>query len=217
MASATLFVAGALRLEHEQPLSADQTRARKSDTMLLEPDRFSLGDHMRSIAVTLAGVFALGGAIAVDGKSTNPLASPAQPAAATPNVQVDVPAAAESAVAVVDQFGRALASGDLETAGTLLEADVLILEAGGAERSRGEYLGHHAISDAAFLKGTHSKLKQRRARIYGDMAWVGSESELHASKDGKPLTLLSTETKVLERIGAGWRIVHVHWSSRPKR
>ncbi|WP_379655388.1 nuclear transport factor 2 family protein [Pseudoxanthomonas sp. UC19_8] len=51
----------------------------------------------------------------------------------------------------------------------------------------------------------------------GELAWVGSESELHASKDGKPLTLLSTETMVLKRGTQGWRIVHIHWSSRPKR
>lgn len=31
------------------------------------------------------------------------------------------------------------------------------------------------------------------------------------------MTLLSTETMVLERNGADWRIVHIHWSSRPKR
>jgi ketosteroid isomerase-like protein len=46
---------------------------------------------------------------------------------------------------------------------------------------------------------------------------VGTESELHASKDGKPITLLSTETMVLKNTPNGWRIVHIHWSSRPKR
>ncbi|MDQ3056722.1 MAG: nuclear transport factor 2 family protein, partial [Pseudomonadota bacterium] len=95
--------------------------------------------------------------------------------------------------------------------------NALILETGGAERSRDEYMGHHAISDAQFLKGTHSQVKQRRARISGDLAWVGTESELHASKDGKPLTLLSTETMVLKKTDADWRIVHIHWSSRPKK
>ncbi|XHS30711.1 nuclear transport factor 2 family protein [Pseudoxanthomonas sp. UC29_72] len=80
-----------------------------------------------------------------------------------------------------------------------------------------EYLDGHAKHDAEFLKGAHVQLKQRTAKAVGELAWVGSESELHASKDGKPLTLLSTETMVLKRGTQGWRIVHIHWSSRPKR
>ncbi len=34
--------------------------------------------------------------------------------------------------------------------------------------------------------------------------------------DPKPTTLLNTETVVLKDTGADWRIVHIHWSSRPK-
>ena len=130
---------------------------------------------------------------------------------------VDVPAAATAAVAVVERFNTALSNGDLATVGSLLAADVLILESGGAERSREEYLGHHAVSDAAFLKGAHRQLLRQRARVAGEFAWVGTESELHAQKDGKPLTVQSTETMVLKQTADGWRIVHIHWSSRTKR
>lgn len=138
-----------------------------------------------------------------------------QPAKASP--ALEIPAGANAAVSVVDRFGKALAAGDFKTVEQLLAADVLILETGGAERSRAEYLGHHAISDAQFLKGAHSELKRRRARVDGALAWIGSESELHATRDGKPLTLLSTETVVLKKVGGDWRIVHIHWSSRPKK
>lgn len=130
---------------------------------------------------------------------------------------MDVPQAAQPAMEIVDQFGKALASGDLKTVGDLLDPAVLILESGGAERSREEYLGHHAIADAAFLKGAHQQIKRRIARISGETVWVGSESELHATKDGKATTTLSTETMVLNRTPQGWRIVHIHWSSRTKR
>lgn len=130
---------------------------------------------------------------------------------------VDVPAAATAAVAVVERFNTALSSEDLATVGSLLAPDVLILESGGAEHSREEYLGHHAISDAAFLKDAHRQLVRQRARTAGEFAWVGTESELHAQKDGKPLTVLSTETMVLKQAADGWRIVHIHWSSRTKR
>ncbi|HVR82339.1 MAG TPA: nuclear transport factor 2 family protein [Luteimonas sp.] len=124
---------------------------------------------------------------------------------------------AKPVVAVVEQFSSALKAGDLKRAAEALADDVLILESGGAERSREEYLGHHAIADAAFLGGAKIALQQRTARIDGNMAWVASESELQATEDGKPMTLLSTETMILHKTADGWRIVHIHWSSRPKK
>lgn len=130
---------------------------------------------------------------------------------------IDVPAAADAPVAVVDAFGKALAAGDFDAVESMLAPDVIILETGGAERSRDEYLGHHARSDARFLAGVHSALMRRKARVDGNTAWVASESELHASKDGKAVTLLSTETMVLAKSADGWRIAHIHWSSRPKK
>ena len=139
----------------------------------------------------------------------------AKPSAAA--AAMDVPKTALPAVEIVDQFGKALTAGDLKTVGSLLDPAVLILESGGAERSREEYLGHHAIADAAFLKGAHQQIKRRIARISGETTWVGTESELHATKDGKATTTLSTETMVLKRTPQGWRIVHIHWSSRTKR
>lgn len=173
---------------------------------------------MKHISTCLALVLAAGGAssgIAQDALVAAAHSSHAESTA--PASQPDASADSQAVVAVVEQFGTALAKADFETVQALLDADVLILESGGAERSRDEYMAAHAIGDAQFLKGTHSQLTQRRTRVDGDLAWVGSESELHASKDGKPLTLLSTETMVLKRTGADWRIVHIHWSSRPKR
>jgi len=124
---------------------------------------------------------------------------------------------AKPVVEVIEQFSAALQAGDLERAGGLLADDVLILESGGVENSREEYLGGHAIHDAAFLKEAHVVVTHRTARVEGPLAWVGTESELHTTKDGKPMTLLSTETMVLKQSVTGWRIVHIHWSSRPKR
>lgn len=129
---------------------------------------------------------------------------------------IDVPAAAKDAVATVDRFTNALSGGDLTKAGAELDPNVLILESGGAERSAAEYLGGHAKGDAAFLKSAHQQLLRRSAHVSGDFAWVASESELHLQKDGKPVTVLSTETMILRLGVSGWRIVHIHWSSRKK-
>jgi ketosteroid isomerase-like protein len=138
------------------------------------------------------------------------------PTAASSGADINVPAAAKDAVATVDRFSTALSSGDLPKAGVELDPNVLILESGGAERSAAEYLGGHAKSDAEFLKSAHQQLRHRSAHASGDFAWVASESELHIQKDGKPVTILSTETMLLQRRASAWKIVHIHWSSRKK-
>jgi ketosteroid isomerase-like protein len=140
-----------------------------------------------------------------------------QSAAAAPSAAMDVPADATDAVAAVDAFGKALAAGDMAAVEAALAPGVIVLESGGAERSRSEYMGHHAKADAAFLGKAHAALMRRTARVHGDVAWVASESELHTTQGARPSTTLSAETMVLERTGEGWQIVHIHWSSRPKK
>lgn len=124
---------------------------------------------------------------------------------------------ASAAVAVLERFSEALSAGDLDGVAAELDPGVLILENGGAERSRDEYLGAHAKHDAEFLKAAHITLKRRTAEASGDLVWVGSESEIHASKDDKMLMISSSETAVLLKTAQGWKIVHLHWSSRAQR
>lgn len=131
--------------------------------------------------------------------------------------RIEVPASASAAATVVDRFFAALSSGDLAQAGAQLDPNVVILESGGAEHTAAEYLGGHAKADAQFLHGSHHVLNRRTARAVGDLAWIASESELHVEKDGKPSTLASTETMVLRSGEDGWKIVHIHWSSRVKK
>ena len=129
-------------------------------------------------------------------------------------VQNIAPAAAE-AVKVVDAFSAAIKAVKLDEAAKLLDPQVLILESGRSERSRDEYLRGHAIVDAAFMQHAQQQLRYRQAQAEGNVAWVGTESALHSMKDGKMIMLLSTETMVLKKTAQGWKIVHIHWSSRP--
>ena len=154
-------------------------------------------------------------AFADDSKATPHVHDPA-PKQAPAGPVLSVPDQAQAAVSSVERFSEALAAGRLDAAGAELDPEVLILESGGAEYSAAEYLGGHAKGDAAFLKTAHIQLVRRTARVSGDLAWVASESELHLSKDGKPVTVLSTETLLVQRTDAGWKIVHIHWSSRTK-
>jgi ketosteroid isomerase-like protein len=121
-----------------------------------------------------------------------------------------------NAVETVDSFQKRLAQGDTSGATQLLDPSVLIFEGGGAERSRAEYASHHLKSDAEFLKDAEVRQLSRTGNGAGDFAWVATESELK-STGAKPVDLVATETMVLRRGPEGWRVTHIHWSSRPKK
>jgi hypothetical protein len=161
-------------------------------------------------------VLMLGLGAGADVSAQTPSASHSQGHAAAQAPTRDVSPDAKAATIVLDRFSAALKKGDMETVKGILDPEVLILESGYAERSRDEYLGHHAVSDALFLGSAQIEQVNRSARRSGDLVWVGTESEIRTLKDDKPLTLISTETVVLKKVGEDWRIVHIHWSSHPK-
>ena len=162
---------------------------------------------------------------AEDGTRAN--ATPPKSASATPHdhgadshaptqATVQLPPGALNAAETVDSFLKRVAQGDLNGAAQLLDPSVLIFESGGAEKSRDEYASHHLKSDAAFLKDAEVRQLSRTGDALGDFAWVATESELK-SAGAKPIDLISTETMVLQRGPDGWRVKHIHWSSRPKK
>jgi ketosteroid isomerase-like protein len=70
-------------------------------------------------------------------------------------------------------------------------------------------------SDMAFLQDTQYTLLHQTGDRVGDLAWVASEASITGRSGDNAVALMSTETLVLEKAAKGWRIVHVHWSSRP--
>ena len=132
---------------------------------------------------------------------------------AMPAFVQDVSPDAVDAVKVVDAFSTAIKAAKVAEAGALLDPSVLILESGGSERSRDEYLREHALADAAFLQSAQQQLRFRRARASGELAWVATESLITSDKAGAKRTVRSTETMVLRKHEGHWTIVHIHWSS----
>lgn len=121
--------------------------------------------------------------------------------------------AARPAIAVVDAFHAALRSGDAEAVLALLTEDVVVLEEGGAERSRAEYAGHHLPADMAFAAATTADVTRRVARVEGDVAWVLTEGRTTGTFNGRAVDRLTAGTMILYRDGDAWRIRHIHWSS----
>ena len=121
---------------------------------------------------------------------------------------------AQEAAKAVDAFHAKLAEGDGAAAAALLADDALIFESGHAERSRTEYASHHAGADAAYAAAVSSRLTRRNGLVDGDTAWVVSESRATGKYKDKPVDRVTTETMILRKTAEGWRIAHIHWSSR---
>ena len=117
------------------------------------------------------------------------------------------------AEAAMDAFHAALAKGDTKAAAALLTDDALIFEEGGAEHSKAEYAAHHLPADAEFARS----IKMSPARRFGDqangMAWIATEGRMTGMYKGKHVDRITTESMVLRETAAGWKIVHIHWSS----
>jgi len=121
---------------------------------------------------------------------------------------------AQAAASVVDAFHLALSRNDAKAALALMADDAVVFEGGHAERSKSEYAGHHAGADAAYASAVPSRLVRRSGVADADVAWIISETRTTGRYKDKPVDRVSTETMVMRRTADGWRIVHIHWSSR---
>jgi ketosteroid isomerase-like protein len=114
--------------------------------------------------------------------------------------------------AVVDAFHDALRRGDEKAAMELLASDAIVLESGSAE-TRAEYERHHLKEDIAFARAVPSTRSVLQVRIEGDAAWVVSTSRTKGSFRGREINNSGSELIVLTKVGEGWRIRAIHWSS----
>ena len=128
------------------------------------------------------------------------------------------PAGDSAAVArVVEQYHRALSTGDSTAALALLASDAVILESGGVE-TREEYRGHHLPGDIRFARAVPSVRGPVRVVVEGSTAWASSTSTTQGEYQGRTLNSAGAELMVLSRGSDGrWRIRAIHWSSRARR
>lgn len=132
--------------------------------------------------------------------------------APTPGLVALAPSASEAA-ATIDAFHGALSRGDQAAAAAFIAADALIYESGGVERSKAEYAAHHLAADAAFARATKRTVTRRTGHVSDGLAWIATESTTVGSYKDRAINSVSTETMVLRREDAAWRIAHIHWSS----
>ena len=118
---------------------------------------------------------------------------------------------------VVDAFHSALAAGDSTGALALLLPEVVIYESGSAEMSRDEFASHHLAADMKFTAGTTREVTDRQSNQSGDFAWVLSQTHTSGTYGERSINSVGVETVILEQTDQGWRIRHIHWSSRRQR
>lgn len=129
---------------------------------------------------------------------------------ATPSPQ-DAPAV------VVSEFHAALKRADEAGALGLMAPDVTIFESGGAEMSRQEYASHHLGGDIRFAAATTREVVEQREMVGDGLAIVFSLTSTTGTFGDREIDASGVETMVLRLGPAGWKIAHVHWSSRAAR
>lgn len=115
--------------------------------------------------------------------------------------------------AAVHGFHAALPAGDSARALDLLHPDVRVFEGGYAE-ILSEYRSGHLAADIEFSGSVDREVLSERVTASGDRALYLSEYRMAGTFRGEEVEARGTETMVLVRTRNGWRIRHIHWSSR---
>jgi hypothetical protein len=122
--------------------------------------------------------------------------------------------AARDAAQVVDAFMTALVGGQLEQAREQMTPNAVVVANGQVLGERDDYIDGAAKGDSAALRTVQRELARRDARAGSDVAWVVSEKRVRTAGAPQGPSEVVIETMLLAKTPAGWKITHVHWSSR---
>jgi ketosteroid isomerase-like protein len=129
--------------------------------------------------------------------------------------QENIAAADMSAAAFTKQFQSALYGGDFKGVTTSFSPDATIFENGQRESSLKVYLRSHLKPEMPTLRAAKRQILKQEIVEDETTAVVTTASIITFLVAGKKRNFNSVETLHLAREGSGWRIKHVHWSSKP--
>ena len=140
----------------------------------------------------------------------------ANPSASAQTGIAQISPAASDAVQVVNTFMEELATGQLEAARQLMTPNAVVMANGQVLGTRDGYIDGAAKGDATALQGVQREILRRDADAGPNAGWVVSEKRMRGpgGAQGAPREVVVTETMLLARTTAGWKITHIHWSSR---
>ena len=132
----------------------------------------------------------------------------------------DAIATASAPAEVATAYLSAMESGDLEAAEALFAAQSSVFESGGQEGDWQHYREHHLGPELAELETFSISRGEPEVQESqdGTMAFVAWPIEYRiALEDQRVVESVGTVTFVLVREGNGFRIRHLHWSSRRQK
>lgn len=121
---------------------------------------------------------------------------------------------------VARAYFLALDAGDTERAGGLFAEDSSIFETGGVEGSWAHYLEHHLAPELQAVQSFATRLGESTAETSRDhsLAWVAWPVEYDIQlTEGRRIESAGTVTFVMALEDGGYRIRHLHWSSRRRK
>lgn len=135
------------------------------------------------------------------------------PAPAACQVAVRDTVDAPAVKAAVHAFHDALAAGDSSRALELLDPEVRVYEGGHAE-TLAEYRSGHLAADMEFSAAVDREVLDEQVFGGTGRAVYLSEHRMVGTFRGEDVEARGTETMALLWTAEGWRIRHIHWSSR---
>lgn len=121
---------------------------------------------------------------------------------------------------VAQSYFEAMARKDLDAAEALFAETSSVFETGGVEGDWKQYRAHHIGAELDAIKTFETKLGEPEEEVSTDgaMAFVAWPIEYHITlQDGREIESRGTVTFVLVMSDDGFRIRHLHWSSRRKQ
>lgn len=114
---------------------------------------------------------------------------------------------------VVEGFHAALAAGDSTAALDFLHPEAVIYEGGHAE-TLAEYRAGHLASDIEFGRAVTFTTLRSAVLPAPDLSLYLREYWMAGTFRGRSVDAAGVETMVLAPTPEGWKIRHIHWSSR---
>jgi ketosteroid isomerase-like protein len=114
---------------------------------------------------------------------------------------------------VVEGFHDALSAGDSTGALTYLHDDLIVYEAGHAETLE-EYRSGHLASDMAFSRSVVFATERDTVVPGRELSLYFREYSMKGNYRDNEIDAHGVESIVLALTDKGWKIRHIHWSSR---
>lgn len=116
-------------------------------------------------------------------------------------------------LSVVHGYHADLAAGDSLAALARLHPELVVYESGHAE-TLAQYRAGHLAADIAFASAIRREITGEAVELFGDQALYTARSHSTGRWQDRDIDSQGVETMLLTRTPDGWRIRHIHWSSR---